>query len=186
MSRPALSLRPDAPEVLTAFVLAATAVTTGAGLAGAAAGAGAVDLGTALGPTGSTVLPLWMALAVVIAVVLPAGVLLRWGRDPVVRRALLPYLGILLVQVATEATLPRLLPSWTVLVSGGLYTGFRYTGFRLWQLGAARRDLAGARADAGTRAGRRAGAAVLAAGLIFWVGNLAVLGASTAALALGR
>jgi hypothetical protein len=122
-----------------------------------------------------------MALAVVIAVVLPAGVLLRWGRDPVVRQALLPYLCVLLVQVATEATLPRLLPSWTVLVTGGFYTGFR-----LWQLGVARRDLAGARPDAGTRAGRRATAAVLAAGLALWAGNLAVLGTSAAALARGR
>ena len=181
MPRPAPALRPDDPEVLTAFVLAATALTTAGGLAGAAAGAGVVDLGTALGPTGSSVLPLWMALAVVVAVVLPAGVLIRWGRDPVVRRALAPYLGVLLVQVATEATLPRLLPSWTVLVTGALYTGFR-----LWQLGTARRDLAGARVDVGTRAGRRAAAAVLAVGLAFWAGNLAVLGASTAALALGR
>ena len=181
MPRPAPALRPDDPEVLTAFVLAATALTTAVGLAGAAAGAGVVDLGTALGSTGSSVLPLWMALAVVVAVVLPAGVLLRWGRDPVVRRALAPYLGVLLVQVATEATLPRLLPSWTVLVTGALYTGFR-----LWQLGTARRDLAGARVDAGTRAGRRGAAAVLAVGLAFWTGNLVVLGASTAALTLGR
>jgi hypothetical protein len=179
--RPALPLRPDAPEVLTAFVLSATALTTAAGSVGVAAGAGAVDLGAALGTTGSSVLSLWMALAVVIAVVLPAGVLLRWGRDPVVRRALLPYTAVLLVQVGSEATLPRLLPSWTVLVSGGLYTGFR-----LWQLGVARRDLAGARADTATRAGRRAAAAVLAAGLAFWAGNLAVLGASAAALVRGH
>ena len=181
MPRSAVAVRPDDPEVLTAFILAATAVTAAAGMAGAASGAGAVDLAAALGPLNDSVLPVWMALAALIAVVLPSGVLLRWGRDPMVRRALLPYLGVLLVQVPTEAALPRLLPSWTVLVIGGLYTGFR-----LWQLRVARRDLTGAPADAGTRVGRRAAAAVLAAGLAYWAGNLAFLGASTAAVAVNR
>jgi hypothetical protein len=98
-----------------------------------------------------------------------------------VRRALVPYLGVLALgvlaaQVLTEAVTPRLLPSWTVLVSGGLYNCFR-----LWQLRTARRDLAASGADG---RGRRAAAVVLGAGVIFWALNLAVLAASAAAVTL--
>jgi hypothetical protein len=162
-------IRPDAPLVGGAFVLAAAVLTAAAGSAG-----GAADPVAALGDTGGSLLRVWFGLALALAVVLPAGVLLRWGGDPVVRRALLPYLGVLAVQVATEAVVPRLLPPWTVLVSGGLYTGFR-----LWQLRTARSDLAAASGGPG----RRAAAAVVTAGTVFWTLNLLVLAASAAAVA---
>jgi hypothetical protein len=49
----------------------------------------------------------------------------RLGPGRALRRALVPYLGVLVVQLPPEVTLPRLRPSWTVLSSGTLYTGFR-------------------------------------------------------------
>ena len=168
------TVRPDEPAVLAGFLLAATGLAVAAGAAGAAGSAVRVDLDIAFRGVGGELLQLWMRLAVVLAVLAPAATLARWGADPAVRRALLPYLGVLLVQVGTEATLPRLLPSWTVLLTGTLYTGFR-----LWQLRTARADLASALP---ATHGRRAARALVTAGLGFWALNLAVLAASVPAL----
>lgn len=163
------TLRPDDPAVVIGFLLAATAVTVAAGSAGAALGAESVDIQTAVnGPSGD-LLRAWMRLALVLAVVAPAGVLARWGRDPAVRRALLPYLAVLLVQIGTEATLPRPLPSWTVLLTGVLYTSFR-----IWQLRAAHVEFVAGRPDS---AGRTAARLVIAAGRVFWTANLGVIAA---------
>ena len=144
-----------------------------AGAAGTTAGASGVDLTGALGPRGSAFLKAWFAAAVALGLVLPAGVLARWGRDAAVRRALGPYLRLLLVQITTEALLPRVLPSWTVLASGTCYTSLRTR-----QLRTATRDLA----TAGAAPGRRAAGVVVRAGRIFWSANLAVLGTWTVAV----
>lgn len=178
MTTAPITVRPDDPAVLAGFLLAATALAIAAGAAGAAGGAVGVDLDTAFRGARGELLQAWMRLAVVLAVLAPTATLARWGRDPAVRRALLPYLGVLLAQVGTEATLPRLLPSWTVLVTGTLHTGFR-----LWQLRTARADLTATHPATG---GRRAARAVVTAGLGFWALNLAVLAASAPAFARSR
>lgn len=150
-------------------MLGATGLTVGGGVLGARAGLSGPPSGSAFGPRAAALLNGWMALAVVVAVAAPGAVAARWWRDPVVRRALVPYLGVLAAQIATESVAPRRLPGWTALISGSLYTSFR-----LWQLRTARVDLQAAPPHAGRRAAR----AAVTAGSAFWTLNLAVLAAS--------
>lgn len=108
----------------------------------------------------------WFVLAAGTSLVLPAGVLLRWGRDPVINRALSPYVTALLIQIATEGVLSRRSPPWTILISGALFTAFR-----LRQLQRAHHELR----NAGLTPGRRAACATVRIGLVFWSANLGVL-----------
>ena len=79
----------------------------------------------------------WMLLAVLLVLVAPSVVVAIWGREPMVRGALLAYVALLLVQVPTEIVGARLLFPNPVL-------GLAYTSYRLWQLRHAQKMLASA------------------------------------------
>jgi hypothetical protein len=113
---------------------------------------------------------LWMSTAALLTLALPLLAVAVWWRHASVRQVLLPYALVLLVQIATESALTRLLSAKAVV-----FTGFLYTGYRLWQLVRARAVLAAAPAPVGLA--RRAVDLILLAGLVFWGANLLVLSA---------
>ena len=113
-------------------------------------------------------LAVWFALVALLALVAPAAALLAGGRDPRIRRVLLPYVSVLGAQAVVERVATRrFFPHMSVLV------GLAYTLFRLWQLRRGRAYLrhAGGGAGPGLRATRR----LVAAGLAFWTLNLIFL-----------
>lgn len=121
----------------------------------------------ALPPTGRSALLLWMGTAAVVGLVLPTLALARWGRQEVVRRVLLPYVGILLVQLLTE---------WWFTQTFGWYmgplTGLIYTTYRIGQLRSARKSLALSRPY---QPGRHVLLGLLGLAFTFWSANLAML-----------
>ena len=108
-------MRADDPAVLVGFALGATALAVTAGVVATAAGRADVDLADIRRPEDAALLQAWFGTAVLVALVLPAGVLAGWRRDAAVRRALGPSLSLLAVQIATEAACPACCPrgrSW--------------------------------------------------------------------------
>ncbi len=116
---------------------------------------------------------LWMTTAVILALALPLLVLAAWGRHASVRWALLPYVLVLAVQIATEIVLTRLFSTRPVAIAGLVYTSYR-----LWQLVRARAAFAAAPAPGGFA--RRGVDLILLAGLVFWSANLLVVLATVA------
>lgn len=117
---------------------------------------------------GRAAFAVWMLLAVLLGLVLPSVALVVWRRDRAVRAALLPYVLLLVVQVATE-----LLAAGVFFPNIFAVVGLLYTCYRLRQLRRSARVLASARGGATT--GRRAARALLLSGLAFWALNLAFL-----------
>lgn len=103
---------------------------------------GAPDIFTALSPRAGRALRLWMQLAGLLSIVFPLMILARWGSERQVRRALLPDVLVMLIQVGSESLLARLFfPNIRIL------TGLFYTLHRIWRLGARLRMLAGAQQE---------------------------------------
>jgi hypothetical protein len=111
---------------------------------------------------------LWMTTAVILTLGLPVLALVGWGRHASVRCALLPYVLVLAIQIATESALSRIFSARPVALAGLLYTSYR-----LWQLVRARAAFAAEPAPVGFA--RRAVSFILVAGLVFWSANLLVV-----------
>jgi hypothetical protein len=103
-----------------------------------------------------------------VSLVSPAITLLVWGRLAAVRRALLAYVVVLVVQISVEVIFSGVFfPDIVVL------TGVVFTGYRLRQLYAARRRFA--LAEVPSEVGRATVRLCLSLGLVFWSANLAFL-----------
>ena len=131
-------------------------VSDGAGFVGTLSGWGGAALGA------------WMAAVALVSLGLPAATLAVWGREAAVRRALLAYVVVLVVQISVEMVYSGVFfPDIVVL------TGIVFTGYRLMQLYGARQRFFLAEAPS-----PRGGAAVrccLSLGLVFWSANLVFL-----------
>lgn len=160
------------------FVAAATLSLAGAGVLVRAGllpwvetgrEAGLLELYESLGPRARAAFAAWQATGLLVAAVLPSLALLAWGRRFVdVRRALVPYVLVLLAQVAAEALLAQVFfPNLVVL------TGVLFTSYRLRQLWRSRLLISASRYT--DRHQQRALRVLLTAGLAFWAANLAFL-----------
>ena len=110
----------------------------------------------------------WMAAVALVSLALPAATLAVWGREAAVRRALVAYLVVLVVQISVEMVYSGLFfPDIVVL------TGIVFTGYRLMQLRGARRRFV--LAEGPSPRGRAAVRCCLSLGLVFWSANLAFL-----------
>lgn len=121
-----------------------------------------------LSRSGRRSFPTYMSTARLIAVFLPASALLVWRREPRIRRVLGLYVGVLLIQIPTEAVFMRaFFPNMSVLI------GLLHTAFRVTQL---RRFCQYLNADARTETiGHRSTGLLLRAGSLFWSANLVFL-----------
>ncbi len=109
-----------------------------------------------------------MVLIAAVSLVLPVAALAGFGRCGAVRRALLPYVLVLVVQILVEMSLSAaFVPNIVVL------TGVVFTGYRIWRLFGARRDFAAAPPP--SRSARVSVGAMLSLGLVLWAANLAFL-----------
>jgi hypothetical protein len=109
-----------------------------------------------------------MAAVALVSLALPAATLAVWGREAAVRRALVAYLVVLVVQISVEMVYSGLFfPDIVVL------TGIVFTGYRLMQLRGARRRFV--LAEGPTPRGRTAVRCCLSLGLVFWSANLVFL-----------
>lgn len=114
---------------------------------------------------GVALIGVWMAGAAVVGLVLPLAALAIWGRHTSIRRALAPYVLVLVFQICLEILFARLfLPNIVVL------TGILFTGYRLWQLRSAWRSLRESVAP-----GRCVVRWILLLGLGGWTANLLFL-----------
>ncbi len=114
------------------------------------------------------VLGAWLGTFAVFTLLLPLASAFVWRRHEGVRRSMVPYALVLLVQIATEATLSRVFfPNIVAVV------GLTYTPYRLWQLRRARKVLK----VSGTsmRSGGRIVRALASVGLVLWTANLIFL-----------
>ncbi len=128
---------------------------------------GAGFVGTLSGWGGSA-LGAWMAAVALVSLGLPAITLAVWGRQAAVRRALLAYVVVLVVQISVEMIFSGVFfPDIVVL------TGIAFTGYRLRQLRRARRRFFPA--EGLSAPGRAAVRCCLSLGLVFWSANLAFL-----------
>ena len=128
---------------------------------------GAGFVGTLSGWGGSAV-GAWMAAVAVVSLGLPAATLAVWGREAVVRRALLAYVVVLVVQVSVEMAFSGVFFHDIVVL-----TGIAFTGYRLRQLRGARRRFFPA--EVPSALGRAAVRGCLSLGLVFWSANLVFL-----------
>ena len=126
-------------EVVGGLMFAAAA-TAGIALVGWLAGRGALPVfdGTGFVGTlpgwGGAALGAWMAAVALVSLALPATTLLVWARRAAVRRALLAYEVVLVVQISVEMVFSGVFSPDIVVL-----TGMVFTGNRLRQLYAARR-----------------------------------------------
>jgi hypothetical protein len=103
-----------------------------------------------------------------VALGLPVATLVVWGREAAVRRALLAYVVVLVVQTSVEMVFASVsFPDIVVL------TGIVFTGYRLGQLHRAR--LRFVPAEGPSALGRAAVRCCLSLGLVFWSANLVFL-----------
>ncbi len=113
---------------------------------------------------GRTALGAWMLAITSVSVLGPLAALAVWGRYREVRRVLLPYVLVLVVQISVEILLPGVVSPNVVVL-----TGLVFTGYRLLQLRVCRRFSL----DAGVpdRLGNVVVGGLLSAGLTFWAAN---------------
>jgi hypothetical protein len=71
----------------------------------------------------------WVKIALVIGVILPLVMLITLWSNPIVRKFLVSYIVVVVIQLACEASFSRWLVKSVVVVIGTIYTIFR-----LWQL----------------------------------------------------
>lgn len=74
-------------------------------------------------------LNIWVNVALLIGVIIPLGLLIKFWNQPISRQFLSYYLIVVFVQLASEVIFNRLLCKSIVIIIGTLYTGFR-----IWQL----------------------------------------------------
>jgi len=74
-------------------------------------------------------LKIWVNVALLIGVVIPLGLLIKFWNQPIPRQFLSYYLIVVFVQLASEVIFNRLLCKSIVIIIGTIYTGFR-----IWQL----------------------------------------------------
>ena len=152
----------------------AAAATAGSALVGWLAARGALPVfgGAGFGGTlpgwGEAALGVWMAAVALVSLGLPAVTLAAWGREAAVRRALLAYMVVLVVQISVEMVFSGVFFTDIVVL-----TGVVFTGYRLRQLGGACRRFAAASGPSAL--GRAAVRCCLALGLVFWSANLVFL-----------
>ena len=79
----------------------------------------------------TTFMQLWIKIAVVIGVLLPGVAFLIWWRYPEPRKIMGFYLVVLIVQIAAESILSRVLFPSLVVITGTIYTVFRIG--QVWQ-----------------------------------------------------
>ena len=103
---------------------------------------------------------IWVNVALLIGIVIPAVMSLFFWHTPVVNRFFACYLLVIIVQLGSEITMSRILCKSVVVIIGTLYTGFR-----VWQLGAGL-ELMG---------DRQPWLGLLWLVLLFWVANLVML-----------
>lgn len=116
---------------------------------------------------GRKLLGAWIGSLALFTLVLPLASSFVWGRQEGVRRAMVPYALVLLVQIATEATFSRLFfPNIVAVV------GLSYTPYRLRQLLRARKTL---KVPGVSTFGRRVARVLATVGLVLWTANLAFL-----------
>ncbi len=128
---------------------------------------GTVPLQTTFPDWGIVIFGIWMLLAVLTSVVFPLLALIRWRRYQNVRAVLLPYLGLLLVQIPTEILFTQLFfPNMVALI------GMVYTSYRVYQLSYFRRMLVH---HGLSHTHQRAVHMLLLAGLCFWSANFVFL-----------
>lgn len=161
------------PVLDVLFVILATPALVVIGLLAEAGrlpglGRGGTPVAETLPVWGGVVLGAWMALVAVVALVLPLVALAIWGGNADVRRALAPYVLVLICQILVEATLARVFFSNIVVI-----VGLSYTIYRIWRLRLVRRDFAGATVPG--RYGRTVVDAILTLGLVSWSANLVFL-----------
>lgn len=117
---------------------------------------------------GRRALGAWMGTLAVFTLVLPLASALAWRRQEGVRRAMVPYALVLLVQIFTETAFSRLFfPNIVAIV------GLAYTPYRLRQLWRARKALKVS--EAPTALGGSVTCALASVGLVLWAANLAFL-----------
>ena len=118
----------------------------------------------------ATFIPLktWMQLAVILSLVLPIFALfLGWGQA-IVRRTMLLYVVILLIQISTEMTFLKLgLPGMNFIV------GFVYTTYRVWQLWFCKQQFGKQKKSWGI--GKNFILAIFLSGIVFWTVNWLIL-----------
>ena len=160
-------------EVVGGLVFAVTA-TAGIALVGWLAVREALPVFDGLGFVGTlsgwggAALGARTAAVALVSLALSAITLLVWGRRAAVRRALLAYVVVLIVQSSVEMVFSGVLfPDIVVL------TGIVFTGYRLRQLVAARRRFVPV--EVPSAFGRAAVRLCLSLGLVFWSANLAFL-----------
>ena len=102
----------------------------------------------------------WVKVALLIGIVIPAVMSLFFWHTPVLDRFFACYLLAVVVQLGCEIGLSRILCKSVVVIIGTLYTGFR-----IWQLGAGL-ELMG---------DRQPWLGLLWLVLLFWVANLVML-----------
>lgn len=113
---------------------------------------------------GVALLGVWMVSIAVVSLALPAAALVGWGRYRSVRRALAPYVLVLVGQILLEISYAAVyFPSVVVFI------GLTFTFYRLVQLRSARRVFA--RSDVPGGRGRLAVGGILSLGLVFWATN---------------
>ena len=166
-------MRGGTGEVVGGLVFAVTA-TAGIALVGWLAVREALPVFDGLGFVGTlsgwggAALGARTAAVALVSLALSAITLLVWGRRAAVRRALLAYVVVLIVQSSVEMVFSGVLfPDIVVL------TGIVFTGYRLRQLVAARRRFVPV--EVPSAFGRAAVRLCLSLGLVFWSANLTLL-----------
>jgi hypothetical protein len=109
---------------------------------------------------------IWMQLAVILSLILPTFVLLVCWRKYIVRRMMLLYVVVLLVQISTEITFTKL-----GLLEMNLIIGFTYTSYRVWQLWYYQQQMGKQNQISISGIRRSLVMAVFVSGIVFWTIN---------------
>ena len=123
-------------------------------------------------------LKIWMQLAVILSLILPVFVLLVCRHKAIIRRMMLLYVVVLLVQIATEITFSKL-----GLLGMNFVIGFSYTSYRVLQLWCYQRQVGKQNNLSGIR--RSLVMVVLVGGIIFWTLNWLFLGINLVTRTIG-
>lgn len=107
---------------------------------------------------------IWIQLAVFLSLVLPIFALLLCWHKSIIRRMMLLYIVMLLVQIGTEITFSKL-----GLFEMNLIIGFTYTNYRVWQLWSYQGQIS--KHDKNSDIKQNLAMAVIVSGIIFWTLN---------------
>lgn len=121
---------------------------------------------------------MWFGMLFFGTFVLPIGAAVVWGRYRSVRQVLLPWIGVLAIQILSEYLFTA-----TLFVGISFFIGTCYSSFRVWQLWYARRYFATTSRPAGVV--RNLVDGLLAMGALLWGANLFFLFFARLPLLLG-